>query len=116
MATFEVSFKTKEAESSKKVSFTVPDTTAGLVEKYGEESVFGAAKGAYVIGLQAYLRRHFDKSDEELQNLANSWNPNERAPAVKQTAMEKATSALGNLSAEERKELINKLRALQQAG
>lgn len=111
----QISFKRKTDTESKSVEHSFPADLAGLTAQFGEESVYAAAKGQYTIGLQAFLRRHYDKDAAELQALATAWNPNERAPAVKQTAMEKASSALGNLTPEERKELINKLRALQQA-
>ena len=107
----EISFKTKEHPEARKVNFDMPADLNALTEKFGAESVYAAATGAYVISLQALARRHIEKSDEEIQTLVDGWNPNERSPAVKQTAFEKATSALTKLSPEEKAELLAKLRA-----
>lgn len=114
-ATGTIEFKTREAESSKQVNYVFPTTIAALTEKWGEDAVYAAAKANLTIGLQSVLRRHFEKSQEELQAIADSWNPNERAPAVKQTAFERAQSSLSKLSPEEIRELANKLKALQKA-
>lgn len=107
----EISFKTKEHPEARKVNFDMPADLEALRAKFGDESVYAAATGAYVISLQALARRHIEKSDEEIQALVDGWNPNERSPAVKQTAFEKASSALSKLSAEEKAELLAKLRA-----
>ena len=107
----EISFKTKEHPESRKVNFDMPADLDALVAKFGAESVYAAATGAYVISLQALARRHIEKDDAEIQGIVDAWNPNERSPAVKQTAFEKATSALSKLSAEEKAELLAKLRA-----
>lgn len=107
----EIQFKTKEHPEARKFNYDMPADFAALVAKFGEEAVYGAATGAFVISLQALARRHISKTDEEIQALASAWNPNERTPAVKQTAFEKATSALGKLTPEEKAELLKKLRS-----
>lgn len=106
-----ISFKTKEHPETVTVQYDLPTTLADLVGKFGEESVANAARGAFVISLQAFGRRHIGKSVEEIQGLITGWNPNERAPAVKQTAFERASGLLGQLSADEKRELLNKIRA-----
>jgi hypothetical protein len=105
----EISFKTKEMTEARKVEYPMPETFDGLVEKFGTDAVYEAATGAFVISLQALGRRNIGKTDEDIQELALSWNPNERSPAVKQTAFEKASNALRNLSPEEKAALIAKL-------
>lgn len=107
----DISFKTKEHPEPVTVQYDMPEDFAGLVSKFGEEAVFNAARGAFVISLQAYGRRHIEKDVAEIQNLISSWNPNERAPAVKQSAFEKASGALAKLSPEEKAELLRKLQA-----
>lgn len=107
----EISFKTKEHPEARKVNYDMPEDFAGLVARFGEESVYAAAAGAYVISLQALARRHIEKSDEEVQALVTAWDPNTRSPAIKQTAFEKASSALSKLSPEEKAELLAKIRA-----
>jgi hypothetical protein len=107
----EISFKTKELPESRKVNFDMPADLDALVAKFGADSVYQAAAGAYVISLQALARRHIEKSDEEIQQLVTDWNPNERSPAVKQSAFERASSALSKLSPEEKAALLAKLSA-----
>ena len=107
----EISVKTKDNPEVRKVNFDMPTDLEGLVAKFGAESVASAASGAYVISLQALCRRHIEKSDAEIQALVDAWNPNERAPAVKQTAFERASGALSKLSPEEKAELLRKLQA-----
>lgn len=107
----EIQFKTKENPEVRKINFDMPTDLAGLQAKFGDDAVFKAAQGAFVISLQALARRHIDKTDAEIQALADTWNPNERSPAVKQTAFERAASALNKLSPEETAELMRKLKA-----
>lgn len=107
----EISFKTKEMTEARKFNYDLPESLADLTAKFGEEAVASAARGAFVISLQALARRHIGKTDAEIEELAKNWNPNERTPAVKQTAFEKASSALTKLSPEEKAELLKKLRA-----
>lgn len=105
----DITFKTKEHPESKTVQVDIPETLEGLVAKFGEESVVSNARGSYVISAQAFGRRHIEKEQAELQGLFDNWNPNERAPAVKASPLERAQSALKNLSAEERAELLARL-------
>jgi hypothetical protein len=107
----EISFKTKEHPEARKVNYDMPEDLKGLTDKFGEDAVAGAAKGAFVISLQALARRHIEKSDAEIQELVTNWNPNERSAAVKQTPLERAASAMSKLSPEEKKELLAQLRA-----
>lgn len=107
----EIQFKTKEHPEARKFEYDMPETLEGLNAKFGEDAVAAAARGAFVISLQALARRHIEKSDAEIAELAGSWNPNERSPATKKSAFEKAASALGSLSAEERAELLARLQA-----
>lgn len=107
----EIQFKTKEQPEVRKINYDMPEGLSGLVERFGEDAVAKAASGAFVISLQALARRHIEKSDEEIQELAAAWNPNERASPVKQSPFERAAGALGKLSAEEKAELFRKLQA-----
>jgi hypothetical protein len=107
----DVSAKTKEHPDPVTVQYEIPDDFAGLVSAFGEEAVASAAKGQIVISLQAFMRRHIEKSASELQELVSAWRPDQRAPAVRQTPFERAAGALGKLSAEEKAELLRKLQA-----
>ncbi len=93
------------------VQYNIPETLPELVATFGEAIVAGAAVDALVIGVQAFVRRHIDKPQAELQGLVDGYKPGVRQPAVKQTAAEKAQSAIGQMSDEERRELLNKLKA-----
>jgi hypothetical protein len=110
-----IKFKTKEATASKQVNYTFPASLTALTEKWGEDAIFAAATANLTINLQNVLRRNFDKPETELQTLADSWNPNERAAPVKQSPFERAQGALDKLSGDELRELANKLKALQKA-
>lgn len=112
----EISAKTKGHPEVVTVNYDVPETLADLTAKFGEASVTSAARGAIIIGVQAFMRRHIDKDVGELQGLVDGYLPDQRQPAVKKTAAEQVSGAIGKLSAEERAELINKLKALQKAG
>lgn len=107
----DITFKTKEQPEARKITYDMPEDFTGLVSRFGEDAVYKAAQGAFVISLQALARRHIEKSDEEIQELATSWNPNERSAPTKQSPFERAAGALGKLSAEEKAELFNKLKA-----
>lgn len=107
----EIKFKTAGAEESKSVNFNFPENLDGLVEAYGAEAVYEAATANFTISIQSLARRHFDKSDTEIQEIVDAWNPNERAAAVKQTPFQKAQAQLAKMSDEDRAELLRRLQA-----
>lgn len=108
----EISAKTKDHPEEVKVEFDLPEGAA-LIEKYGEELVTNKAHGALVIDIQAAMRRLITagKSQEEIQTAISAWQPGVRGPVTKQTAFQKASSALSSLTPEERAELLRKLQA-----
>lgn len=94
------------------VEYNVPETLPELAKVFGDDVVASAARGAIIISLQAFIRRHIEKGtkSEEIQKEVNSWKPDVRT-VVKQSAFEKATSALDKLSPDERKALLARLQA-----
>lgn len=106
----EVSAKTKEHPEAVTVEYNIPDTLAGLVETFGEEVVVGNAIDSIVISLQAFIRRHIEKPQAEVQALVAKWRPGERQAAVKKTPLERATAALAAMSDEDKTALLAKLR------
>lgn len=107
----EISAKTKESQPVT-VNFDIPDDLAGLTAKFGEGVVASNAKGAIIISLQAFMRRHLDKGAEELQKLVDAWKPDTRAAAgPKKSAFEKVQESLGSLTPEQRAELLKALKA-----
>lgn len=107
-----ISAKTKDHPEEVTVSFDLPEGEA-LIEKYGAELVCNKAHGALVIDIQAAMRRLITagKSQEEIQAAVSAWQPGVRGPVTKQTAFQKASGAIGQLSPEERAELLRKLQA-----
>ena len=94
------------------VEYNVPDKLADLSKAFGDDVVAAAAKGAIVISLQAFMRRHIEKGTAAaaIQTAVNDWKPDVRS-IVKQTAFEKAASTLDKLTPAERAELLKKLQA-----
>lgn len=112
----EVSAKTKEKPNPVKVQYKLLDAKnlAETVKAFGEEVVFKAAQGAIIISLQAFIRRHIDKgaNPADIQKAVDAWKPDVRS-VVKASAFEKASSALGKLSAEERAALLKQLQGMK---
>lgn len=109
IAMTEITAKKKDSEKSVTVNYDLPDTLAGLVEKFGEDAVLGAAQDAFTISIQSVIRRNFDKSQEEIQAAVDGWVPGQRAAAVKKTPAEKAAAALKAMTPEARAELLAQL-------
>jgi hypothetical protein len=108
----EISAKTKEHPEAVVVNYDIPDTLNDLVGKFGEGVIASNAKGALVISLQSFMRRHLDKGQAELQKLVDTWKPDVRSAAgPKKSAFEKVQDALGGLTPEQRVELIKALKA-----
>ncbi len=96
----------KDADKVVEVEYDMPETLAALQEKFGEEAVASAAQDSFTIAIQALIRRHFDKSQEEIEELVNAWQPGVRGPVTKKTPLEKAQAALRQMSAEDRAALL----------
>lgn len=107
----DITAKKKDSEKAVTVSYDLPETLDGLVEKYGAEAVAGAAQDAFVISLQSVIRRNFDKSQEEIEAAVNGWVPGQRSAAVKKSPAEKAKAAFASMSAEERQAFLAELQA-----
>lgn len=107
-----VSAKTKARPEPVTVEYNIPDKLVDQAKLFGEDVVATAAKGAIVISLQAFIRRHIEKGTAfaELQKEVTAWKPDVRT-ITKQTAFEKAASSLEKLTPEERKALLAKLQA-----
>jgi len=108
-----ISAKTKSKPTPVTVEYDIPADLEGKRKAFGDEVINASAGGAIVISLQAFMRRLItkDKKPAEIQTEVSKWKPDART-VVKQTALEKASSALDKLSPEERKALMEKLRAL----
>ena len=92
----------RDADRTVEVQYDMPEGVDALVEKFGAEAVASAASDAFTISIQALIRRHFDKSDEEIQELVSNWQPGVRGPVAKKSPLEKAQAALRAMSEEDR--------------
>lgn len=97
-----------------KVNFTMPATLADMTKAYGEDVTYAAAKGSVIISLQAGLRRLVEggKSQAECQAFTTAYKPDVRT-VVKQSAMQKATTAAQAMTPAERAELLKQLQAMK---
>ena len=101
----------------------IPATLKAKVTKFGEDVVDASAEDSLVIAAQALARRlmvptlskdgkvtRAAKTEVEIQAVLNTWNPDVKS-VVRQTAFEKASSALDRLTPEDRKKLLATLQA-----
>ncbi len=111
----DINFKTKEHPEAKTVQWDLPslaedgsadEALQALVDRFGAESVFENARANYIIGVQAFARRHIEKDVSEIQSLVDGYNPNERSAVSKLSPQERAIKALQGMSDEERAELF----------
>lgn len=96
------------------IEYNVPDKLDDQVKAFGSDVVAAAAQDSIVISLQAYMRALLKKGkpDTEVKAEAGKWRPNVRN-VIKQTAFEKATSAITSLTPEERAALLKQLQAVK---
>jgi len=105
-----VQAKTKDKPTPIAAEYPIPENLEGFRKAFGDDVTYAAAKGAVVISLQAFMRRHIDKGAAQpaIQAEVAKWKPDVRS-VVKQTAFEKVSSNLSKLSPEERKRLLAEL-------
>ena len=106
-----ISATKKDSEKTVTVKYEFPATLATMTEKFGEDVIYDKAVGALTIDVQSVIRRNFDKSDEEIQEIVSAWVPGVRQVGVKKTPLEKAQAALRAMSAEDRAALLAQLSA-----
>jgi hypothetical protein len=111
-----IAAKTKEKPTPVEVDYAIPDGLPALTTAFGAEVVAAHAKGSIVISAQAFMRRLIEKgkSQKDIQDELSKWKPDLRV-VVKQSAEEKAQSAIKNLTAEARASLLKQLQ-LELAG
>jgi hypothetical protein len=112
-----ISAKTKLKPTPVSVDYDIPENLAGLTSKFGQDVVAAHANGSIVISLQAFMRRHIEKSDFSLQKLQDAvkvWKPDVRS-VVRMSAFDRAAGSIDKLSPQERAELLKRLQAPQAA-
>ncbi len=97
------------------IEFEMPTTMAEAVEAWGEEIVFQKACQQVVVDFQGAGRRLMTpddedkiKTDKEIVASMKEWTPKLRAKA--KSKIEKATAIFGDLSDDEKKALLDKLK------
>lgn len=103
MSEIKVKSGTGEQAVTVSVDYAIPDTVAGLVDKYGEEQVVSLAGRALVLQVQAMVRQKVatGANGDALQAAVDAWVPGVRGPATKKSPYERAESALAHLSQDE---------------
>lgn len=111
----DIKVKTGSGEEAKvvSVSYNIPETVAGLVEKYGDEQVAALAGRAITLAVQALVRQKIaaGSSAEEAQGAVNAWVPGVRGPVTKKSPLERASAALSGMSPEDLAALLAKVKA-----
>jgi len=97
------------------VQYNTPQTLQDFVDRFGIEHTFDMALKSLVINLQNIARLHMDEGAEKVQALVDSWVPGTRISGPKKTPLEKATSVLADMSAEDLQTLLEKVRAAKKA-
>ena len=126
-----VTASTTKSENGKKVKdqsvscdVNIPEDLQQLIDTFGETVVAAAAVDSIVISAQAQMRRYMTpavnkagqvtraaQSASEIQTHMATWKPDAKS-VTRQSAFEKASSTLDKLSPDERKALLEKLKAL----
>lgn len=77
----------------------IPETLAGLVDKYGEEVVADGATSAIKIGLQGYVRSMMEagSTDEKILEAVPTWKP-----GMKRDSAASLIAKVGKMSDEEK--------------
>lgn len=105
----EVSAKTKDHPQAVTVKKDIPEDLDGLVKAFGKEVIASNARGAIVISLQAFMRRHIEKPHAELQKAVDEWKPDTRTSGPRKSPLDKAKDAVAGLDEAARKELLAQL-------
>ena len=107
----DIKVKSKENPEGIVVSYELPTDLYGFTKRFGDEQTFALANRAAVLAIQALARQHLDKPQEEVQKLVDAWEPGVRQPGVRKSPLERATAALGAMSAEDLAALLEKVKA-----
>lgn len=99
----------ENVQAKLEIDYDMPKTLAELVEKFGEDNVYEAACGDFVISLQNVIRANIHDT-AAAQAAVNAWVPGARSRGTRDP-LKSATNALSKLSEEDRKALLAQLQA-----
>lgn len=86
-------------------------TIEEAVKNFGEDVVLAHVKSSITVALQGNLRTMIkaEKSQEEIDEAVAKWKPGMRTPG--KTKLEKVHDLMGDMTPEQRAELLKKLKA-----
>lgn len=107
MAMQEVAARMEGQDRAVIVNYNFGDNLEDAVETFGEDVVFGRYLASARIECQTIIRRGISagKTDDEIVQMVKDWKPGTRM-SVKKTDVEKAREALGRMTPEERRQLL----------
>ncbi len=109
--------KGKDASAPVTVKYNMPDTVAELVSTFGEDVVKAHVQSSVIISLQGFIRARIKKALDEnktpdARTIANDvakWKPGLRTPG--KSKLERLTEQTKKMSAEDKKALLDQLKA-----
>lgn len=107
----EVKAKLKDQDAATVVNYNFGDNLEGMRALFGDEVVFNKALDALVIDCQSNVRRLIKKgkSQAEIQAEIDKWKPS-TVSAVRKSAAEKVQDLVGQLTPDQKKELLAQLK------
>ena len=91
------------------IEYDFGDNLRELVAKFGEEVVYNRAKAAFIIDLQAAIRRHIQagKKQKEIQKELANWKPGMKQPG--KSPAQKLKELLAGKSDAEKKAILKEI-------
>jgi hypothetical protein len=116
MTAITISAKRSTDAASTEVTYDLGDNLTEMVAKFGEAIVYAKARQSIIVDAQVVIRHELTETAKHpaldqgaLQDFMNTWKPEGRKP--KATAAEKAQASIAQMTPEERKALLKKLKA-----
>ena len=106
----EVTARNPKTNTEATISYEMPNTIAGLTEKFGEEEVVKAATSQFVVKLQAAMRRALETGRDPQELTA--WKPGVVFGGGSENPMSAVIRNLNKLSADQKRELLAQLNIL----
>ena len=111
----DIKAKSKELAEPIIVQFDVAEDLKGLVAQYGEETVHELAVAEICRAIRNLALVNKAKPLAEIQGFVDAWQPGVRRARTTKTPLERASAALGQMSAEDLAALLEKVKAAKKA-